>query len=968
MPEGEIQHFSSTFDGCSVDYTNGKRTLNFVRHIMRSTGKIVTIQSSYEANELIVQLQQQKSIRDLTTSLDSLNTLGRKLIIKDSILSDKIFLLALDSSGIVSSKTLAKQLMNLGLFRYAEPNYSLFNQGNQPNQYQYSVEAQEWALFNGSINRVSGKFDADIDALETLSALRYSGSRLNDVTVAVLDGGINLYHQAFNGAIWINNGEIPSNGKDDDLNGFIDDVSAWNFRDNSANVSPEDDGHGTHVSGIISARKQKGGGATGLAQNARIMMCKTGGSKHETLAIVKALKYAKRMGAKVVNMSLGSYDYSITLKDAVEELINADIPLVAAAGNDGLDIMQNPVYPATLNKVIAVANSDRFDNFSNTSNYSPSMCRIAAPGDDIYSTLPNYNYGYKSGTSMSAPFVTATIALLKGIDPQIALLDIIRKLDNGADRLGTLRNRVLDGQRLNVYRTLFQPSEIKHNGVFYKDEIVNGRFRSSLNPYANSNDPGIDGKTYQTAFRITTMKQLIDIRDEDLNSHFRIMNNLDWNSLHPNDKHTIAKTFNGVLHGDGFTIKGFELLTELPCGLFLKLGSNAIVEHLRFSEANIKGSRRVGVLAASMQGSQINDVHVEGTVTGRSDTGGLVGESTLGQFTNCYYEGTIKENTNRNLSGSQIGGITGSALKTNFFNCHVQAEIKAGERAKEIGGIAGRAEGNLTECYSYVSISGDKELGGLVGILFGGLVSYSYSEGVINGASSLGGLFGVVRDCRLKHCYSISTISRQSYSGALIGRGHSFSFEKCYYYRGMNYEGGGGLPRDLYQLQSPSNFDGWFLDTKWHNTDFFSPAISKLPRSHKLFPLHQILTVASHSPNWVSNNQKEIERTIWTWLDYPFGNAAAMKNRSLVLTSDDNIHMSVRFESYRAYTRVHPWVKFELTNVSGNKIVDWMAIQSFPIRCNTNENLSRSVKVPGFYRHLWGGDMIIPQVFFDYCR
>lgn len=244
--------------------------------------------------------------------------------------------------------------------------------------------------------------------------------------VAVIDTGVDYTHKDLADNIWVNEGEIPGNGIDDDGNGYVDDVHSVDFVDGDSDPMDEH-GHGTHVAGIIAMTPGNGGGV-GVAYGAKIM-CVRAGQANGSFAssdIAKAIKYAADNGADVINMSFGGTGRSYLVESALQDAFPSCV-LVAAAGNDGLPtndakqagyLFTEDIYPAGYKYVIGVMATDNNKSLAYFSNWDfkeGSGCEyeMAAPGVGIYSTLPGNRYACWSGTSMATPNVAAAAAILR---------------------------------------------------------------------------------------------------------------------------------------------------------------------------------------------------------------------------------------------------------------------------------------------------------------------------------------------------------------------------------------------------------------------------------------------------------------------------------------------------------------------------------------------------------------------------
>lgn len=296
-----------------------------------------------------------------------------------------------------------------------------------------------------------------------------------NITVAVIDTGIDLQHEDLVGNFWQNPAEIPVNGIDDDTNGFIDDIVGWDFvtapppivgpgedgapRDNN----PDDvQGHGTHVSGIIAATINNNRGIAGMAPRSRLMALRAGYKDDEgnglffTSDIVDAIYYAVDNGAHVINMSFGGPATSNFLAEAIATANVAGVVLVAAAGNEASNLDLRPVYPGSYPGVITVSaiNSSPPPTFTNFSNFG-SVVDISAPGTTIASTTPNPPYGLQSGTSQSTPLVSAAAASLLSIAPTLTTQNIYDILTQTAVDAGPVGKDDRFGYGvLNIYDAL----------------------------------------------------------------------------------------------------------------------------------------------------------------------------------------------------------------------------------------------------------------------------------------------------------------------------------------------------------------------------------------------------------------------------------------------------------------------------------------------------------------------------------
>ena len=253
----------------------------------------------------------------------------------------------------------------------------------------------------------------------------------SQIIVGVIDTGVDYRHEDLAANIWRNTDEIVGNGRDDDGNGYIDDWVGWDFA-NDDNAPLDDNGHGTHVAGIIGAVGDNGRGVAGVAWDVQIMPLKfmdRNGSGFVSDAI-EALDYARRNGAQIVNNSWSGVRHSAALAEAIARFENSGGIFVAAAGNDGVNLDQAPTYPAATPhaNAVTVAAVDGRGDLANFSNFGANTADIAAPGVGVLSTLPNNRYGRMSGTSMAAPQVAGALALIWAEHPDWRAEQVIERL------------------------------------------------------------------------------------------------------------------------------------------------------------------------------------------------------------------------------------------------------------------------------------------------------------------------------------------------------------------------------------------------------------------------------------------------------------------------------------------------------------------------------------------------------------
>ncbi|WP_445152643.1 S8 family peptidase [Baekduia sp. Peel2402] len=260
----------------------------------------------------------------------------------------------------------------------------------------------------------------------------------SDLTVAIVDSGIDLGHPDLAPNLWTNPGEVPGNGVDDDGNGYVDDVHGVDFVEHDG--TPQDaNGHGTHVAGIVGARGGNGIGVAGVSWRVKLMAVRVldGAARGTTTDVALGIRYAVDNGARIVNLSLAGPSSTPDLEDAVRYAQARGVLIVVAAGNEGADLAAAPTYPAAYGEdnVLGVAATRRDGALSSVSDYGPGA-DLAAPGEEILSTALGGGYEWRTGTSMAAPEVTGALALIAAARPDLDAAGLANALLGGTRKIG----------------------------------------------------------------------------------------------------------------------------------------------------------------------------------------------------------------------------------------------------------------------------------------------------------------------------------------------------------------------------------------------------------------------------------------------------------------------------------------------------------------------------------------------------
>ncbi len=653
---------------------------------------------------------------------------------------------------------------------YAEPNY-YFNLAVSPTT-EPSYDSQ-WAINDSNFG---------INLIPIWDEI----SSNEDVTVAVVDTGVKYDHPDLNDSIWINNSEIAGNSVDDDNNGYVDDYYGWNFADGNNQIN-DTNGHGTHVAGIIGA-EINGVGVAGVVPNVKVMSLKVISSDGNIYLsdVISAINYAISKGVKIFNFSFGGDVYIQSFKDLLE---SKDALFICAAGNGGKDQIGDnndvtPFYPSSydLDNIISVAATDINGNLAGFSNYGFNSVDVAAPGQDIYSTYNVGGYVYLSGTSMAAPFVTATAALLSSSDSRATLSEVRDNIIAGVKDLPSLNGKMSTSGLIDIKQT--------YNNFMNIVEFDSGD-GSLGNPYLISN-----------------ARQLNAIRN-NLTASYKLSTSIDLSGYQWIPIGNETEPFAGTLDGSGYEISNLNI--DLPndsyVGFFGYVINNGLVNpnifNLKLNVEKINGNGYIGSLIGYGKDININQLYVTTKIT--------VSSSSVGY----------------------IGGLVGYAENSNINNSSVSGVIFG--IGGNIGGLAGYLDGDINYSYSDADIYGDNYIGGIVGYIVGNIQDV-YSLGSIIGDTSIidtggiaGYMFGNLNNSYCLGMLKLDTETIYTNVGLLVGSKDG-NVVNSYYYNPYNFTNNGiGYDIPLGNLYNVESYIGFDFNNNWEiGTDILIPTLKNV--------------------------------------------------------------------------------------------------------------------------------------------
>jgi subtilisin family serine protease len=288
-----------------------------------------------------------------------------------------------------------------------------------------------------------------------------------EIIVAVVDTGVDYNHEDLRSVMWKNTQEIADNGIDDDNNGYIDDVYGINtlVRDQNNNATGDpmaSHAHGTHVSGTIAAAQNNNVGIAGIASSVKIMAIRTvPDSSDETDAdVVESFLYAAENGAKLINCSFGKShnEGGLIVNETIDHIGQTYGVLVfAAAGNDyGRNIDNRRTFPASFESdyMLVVASTNKRGSLSYFSNIGARSVDLAAPGSDIYSTVPGNSYSGMSGTSMATPTTVGVAAEVLSHFPELSPTQLKSVLMDSVTPISKFQGKMVAPGRVDLFNSL----------------------------------------------------------------------------------------------------------------------------------------------------------------------------------------------------------------------------------------------------------------------------------------------------------------------------------------------------------------------------------------------------------------------------------------------------------------------------------------------------------------------------------
>lgn len=421
---------------------------------------ITSLQAEITPGELVVKLKPGKTLPHFVANAKVQNLFGN------------IYILRQDDVSLLET-----QLKNHPSVEYTERNHraeksSLPLPVSVTPLMNKSIEAE---LFNDpQAQKVWSFADAAQNGVSVNAAYKVHGTSATEtIIVAVVDTGIDASHEDLKDVVWVNQGEVPGNGVDDDNNGYVDDVNGINtlVRDSQGRATGNNrdaHSHGSHVAGTIGAKQNNGKGIAGIASNVKIIGIRSvpNSSDETDIDVAESFIYAAKNGAKIINCSFGKS--SNEGKNLIPETLkyiqdNYGVLVIAAAGNSSADIDRRPTYPASHpnENLLIVASTASSGSMSGFSNYGKNSVDVAAPGSSIYSTTPGNKYASMSGTSMASPTTAGVAAEVLSHYPNLSPIQLKQVLMDSVTKVDRFKDKMVAGGRIDLLKALELARTIK---------------------------------------------------------------------------------------------------------------------------------------------------------------------------------------------------------------------------------------------------------------------------------------------------------------------------------------------------------------------------------------------------------------------------------------------------------------------------------------------------------------------------
>ena len=499
------------------------RKIKYCFYLCLLSGALFAQNAQRIPDELIVQLFKDVSIENVVSKINSDNALQIKI---NKTLSERLNIYTINFDAEIIN---AEKIYNIFFTHPLVANVQFNHVTQQRSLPDDPLFYQQWNMYNDGTT--GGLEDSDIDAELAWDIATGGLTALGDtIVVAVVGEGAEFDHEDLN--YWKNYNEIPLNLIDDDGNGYIDDYDGWNSTDTNG-IVPDNRFHGSHVAGIIGAKGNNGIGVAGVNWNVKILPVHNISNEADAVAsysyvFVMRELYDQTDGAKgafivATNSSFGvdfgnpdSFPIWCAMYDSLGSL---GILSVGATANfsANIDVILDIPTACPSNHLVTVTNTDKADNLFIAA-YGPNSIDLGAPGQLVYSTQLDNLYGFQSGTSMSAPHIAGTIALLFSAACEKFMLDykynpssmaLLLKdyILNGVDFVDDLNGITVSNGRLNVFHAL---NNLVETGYCSGDNIDDQNTAFALNCYPNP----VSEKLFISSNNILKESLLINIFNE----------------------------------------------------------------------------------------------------------------------------------------------------------------------------------------------------------------------------------------------------------------------------------------------------------------------------------------------------------------------------------------------------------------------------------------------------------------------